>query len=185
MLKKEDIEDIIALTPMQAGMLFHYVRNPASSYYVEQLSLRLTGALDRSKFLQAWDFVISVNEMLRTLFKWEKIKTPVQIILKESPLHFVFHDFSAEKHSQKMVKKIKLEDREAKFDLSKVPFRIILCKTAEKQYEMIISYHHILFDGWSNGILLREFLDAYNMLVAGKPANEVPKLKKTRYKEYV
>ena len=44
-LEKENIEDIIALTPMQTGMLFHSISDPKSEYYFEQLSLNISGII--------------------------------------------------------------------------------------------------------------------------------------------
>ncbi len=67
-------------------------------------------------------------------------------------------------------------------DISEKPFRILLCKLDESNYEMILSSHHIIFDGWSNGILLNEFLDAYKCYKNGKK----PIIKeKTKYEEYI
>ena len=47
---------------------------------------------------------------------------------------------------------------------------------------MIISNHHILYDGWSNGIILEEFFNAYNDLYNGK---KIVKPVKTKFKEFV
>ena len=79
-IDKKEIEDIIALTPMQEGMLFHHLKNPGADCYFEQLSLNITGEIDTRCFEQAWNFVIRTNRMLRTVFRWEAVDKPVQII---------------------------------------------------------------------------------------------------------
>jgi hypothetical protein len=173
-INRKDIEDIIALTPMQEGMLFHYLKDPGSDYYFEQLCLTITGEIDLNRFKQAWDFVVETNEMLRTVFRWEKLEKPVQIILKHHSIKPVYYDFSSEE--------IKANDRDKAFDLLEVPFRVTLCKIEEKRYEMIISNHHILYDGWSNGIILKEFFKAYEEL--RKKKTFIP-LVKTKFKEFV
>ncbi len=165
-LDKKNIEDILTLTPMQEGMLFHYLKDPGSETYFEQLSLEIAGEIDFELFEQAWNFVIETNEMLRAVFRWEKIENPVQIILKKHQLQPKYYDLSGKKGSEKktLLENLKDEERKEKFDLRKVPFRVTLCKVEENKYEMIISNHHILYDGWSNGIILREFFDGYEAL---------------------
>jgi hypothetical protein len=43
---KKNIEDILSLTSMQEGMLFHYLKEPKSDHYFEQLSLEISGEID-------------------------------------------------------------------------------------------------------------------------------------------
>ncbi|UCH96255.1 MAG: hypothetical protein JSV88_05200, partial [Candidatus Aminicenantes bacterium] len=80
-LNKNHIEDILALTPMQEGILFHYLQAPESDRYFEQICLHLSGSIDIKRFEQAWQVVIDTNEMLRTVFRWEKVEEPLQVIL--------------------------------------------------------------------------------------------------------
>jgi len=169
-LDKRNIENILALTPMQEGMLFHYLKDPESDIYFEQLSLEISGKIDIKCFERAWNFVIQTNEMLRTVFRWEKVEKPVQIILKEHRLQLGYIEFSGKTstENQKLMERLKSRDRNQKFNLHEVPFRITLCKIQEKKYIMIISNHHILYDGWSSGIILKEFFTAYDGLSNGK-----------------
>ncbi|MCK5059377.1 MAG: hypothetical protein KAT34_22195, partial [Candidatus Aminicenantes bacterium] len=151
-----NIEDIIALAPVQEGMLFHYLKEPRSDVYFEQLSLSVPVEIDREHFVKAWDFVIARNDMLRTCFRWEKLEKPVQVVLKEHKVDVRYYDLSMGEPGvdiRRKVEKIKIEDRDEAFDLRDVPFRLALCKTGKDEYELILSNHHILFDGWSTGIL--------------------------------
>jgi amino acid adenylation domain-containing protein len=177
----KDIEDIIALTPMQEGMLFHYLKDPGSDCYFEQLCLTVTGRIDLNGFKRAWEVVVEANEMLRTRFSWEKLNEPVQVILKKHSPRFIFFDFSTAGEARG-IEEVKSNDRGEKFDLQEVPFRITLCKTGTGKYEIIISNHHILYDGWSNGIILEEFLEAYGR--QGKKNTSPPPVK-TKFKEFV
>jgi amino acid adenylation domain-containing protein len=163
-LDKKNIEDILALTPMQEGMLFHYLKDPGSDLYFEQLSLEISGEIELDIFEKAWNFVIETNEMLRTLFRWEHVEHPIQVILKKHCLQLKFHDIPGEEGKKKKtrVEKIKIQDRKEKFDLQDVPFRVNLCRLEKDKFVMIISNFHILYDGWSNGIILKEFLQAYD-----------------------
>jgi hypothetical protein len=183
-LNKEDIADIIALTPMQEGMLFHYLKDPASHLYFEQLCLEISGNIDVKCFEQAWNTVIDSNEMLRTVFRWGKIGKPIQVTLKKHHLKVRYHDLSnqVEEEKNKLVEEIKTKDRNEKFDLRDVPFRITLIKLEKGRHVIIISNHHILYDGWSNGIILEEFFNAYHDLCHKKITK---KPDKRRFKEYI
>ncbi len=183
-MDRKDIQDILPLTPMQEGMLFHYLKAPESDLYLEQLSLAVSGNMETELCKRAWNAVINANEMLRTAFRWEKLEYPVQIILKEFHLQPHYYELTSgdADNTNKQLDAIKSNDRELKFDLHEVPFRVTLCKTGKDHYEMIISNHHILFDGWSIGIILEEFFNAYNALEMGK---NWAKPVKTRFKEFV
>ncbi len=68
-LNPKRIENVLALTPLQEGILFHYLKNPGSDYYFEQLCLDISGEIDVRHFEKAWNMVIETNEMLRTISK--------------------------------------------------------------------------------------------------------------------
>jgi amino acid adenylation domain-containing protein len=184
-IDKKNTEDILALTPMQEGMLFHYLKDPGSDLYCEQLCLEITGTIDFLQFEQAWNRIIETNEMLRTVFRWEQVEHPVQIILKQHHLYPGYDDFSDRdvRERKKLLEEVKTRNRKNTCNLKEVPFGIHLCKTGEGRYEMIISHHHILYDGWSNGIILKEFFMAYHALCKGERSIKPPV--KTPFKEFI
>ncbi|UCH97632.1 MAG: amino acid adenylation domain-containing protein, partial [Candidatus Aminicenantes bacterium] len=184
-MDKKNIEDIMALTPIQEGMLFHYLKDPESLQYFEQLCLDLSGDVDPGRFEGAWNVVVDTNEMLRTVFRWKNLDKPMQVILKTHPVKLRYYDFSNRVHSEKkkVFHEIIKRDTQEKFDLSDVPFRIILFKMEEAKYKVVISSHHILYDGWSNGIILKEFFNAYHYPAKGDKVTAPPV--KTKFKEYV
>ncbi len=184
-INKENIEDIIALTPMQEGMLFHYLNEPNSELYFEQLSIRITGDINETVIQKAWNYVAETNEMLRTVFRWKNISKPLQIVLKTISIPIMVHDLSYIKEQNLInnyIKEVMEKDRKEKIDLETNPFRVILCKVKDSKYVMTISNHHIIYDGWSNGILLKEFFLAYSCIYN----NDMPKrVKKNKYKEII
>ncbi|MCP5051686.1 MAG: amino acid adenylation domain-containing protein, partial [bacterium] len=183
-LDRKKVEDMVALTPLQEGMLFHYLKNPDSDIYFEQLILEITGTLDIDCFERAWGDVIEVNEMLRSLFRWEKMDEPMQVRLKNHRFRPVYLDLSKEEGTRResMLEEIKEKDKKQKFNLQQVPFRVTLCRFEDRKHFMIISNHHILYDGWSNGIILREFFRNYNNYNNG--TREKPS-QKTKFKDFV
>ena len=182
-LDRQNIEDVLALTPMQEGMLFHYLNNPSSEQYFEQLSLNISGQLDVDLLENAWRHVVRSNEMLRTVFRWDKLEAPMQIVLKQHDIPIRQYDLSqADGDKKQQLDEIRRKDRAEKIDIRTAPFRVTICRLEENECEMIISNHHILSDGWSNGILLRELFEAYDCLRAGK---QPAKAEKNKFKEFV
>jgi len=181
-LNKKNIEDIYALSALQEGILFHHLKDKDARVYFSQLILDLSGDINVPIFRNAWQFVVNSNEILRTVFRWDKINTPVQILLKEVILNLKYIDLSSSSSIESTIEKILIDDKEKGFDLTKIPFHIILLKCSTLVYKCIISNHLILYDGWSNGILLNEFLTAYNELVKGRTVLPVNKIK---FKEYI
>ncbi|MCP1135854.1 amino acid adenylation domain-containing protein [Paenibacillus polysaccharolyticus] len=183
-LQKESVEDMYPLSPVQEGMLFHYLNHPGSKLYFEQLVLDLDGHVDSALFRKAWQLVAESNEMLRTVFRWDKLSAPIQIVLKECFLSIKEHDLSSEREDERerLLQSILEEDRANPIDISSEPFRIILCKLEVGHYQMIITNHHIILDGWSNGILLKEFFRFYGQLRTGQ---EFRIITKNKYKQFI
>ena len=183
-IDKNNLEDILPLSPMQESMLYQYLSEPETDQYFEQISLRLHGKIDNATFVDAWQAVADNNEILRTVYRWDKLEQPVQVIWKYRKIPIREFDCSGFKGQDKLnaLNEIKENDYREKVDIRTAPFRITLCKLDDENYEMIISNHHILYDGWSNGILLNEFMEAYHHLSEGKQMVFPPK---SKYKDYL
>jgi non-ribosomal peptide synthetase component F/acyl carrier protein len=188
-LAKKNIEDLLALTPMQEGMLFHHLKSPGSCHGFEQLCLEISGEIDVELYKEAWQVVVRRNEMLRTFFRWEKVENPLQIVLKKSQPQLEYYVFPGKENSRKKkwLEEIKAADKEKKFDLRDIPFRVTLCRTGKDEYTMIISNHHILYDGWSSGIILKEFFESYEDLDKKKQqiSSRVPPPARTKFKRFL
>ena len=142
-LDKTNIQDMLALTPMQEGMLYLYLKQPDSVDYIETFRLELKGDLDARLLEQAWQLVIAANEALRTCFVWKQVKRPLQVILKEHTPVF-------------RVVETGISNSQSPFDLSKVPLEMELCLQTANIHRLSIHYHHIVCDGWSLGIIVNE-----------------------------
>ncbi|MGM1050340.1 MAG: condensation domain-containing protein, partial [Bacillota bacterium] len=181
---RSNVEDIISLTSMQEGMLFHYLMEPDSPKYHEQISVCLVGNVNPDVLQKAWDFVVKKNEMLRTVYRWKNIEKPVQIILKSHDVSMRHYDFSKEDPAtkEKLLEGIRQADLKDRIDLETETLRIYLCKNTKNEYTMVVSNHHILYDGWSNAIIIRELLEAYNALYKGLTPESI---NKSKFKEFV
>ncbi|HWR62417.1 MAG TPA: condensation domain-containing protein, partial [Clostridia bacterium] len=182
-ISKQKVEDLYALTPVQQGMLFHYLKNPGSEEYLEQLSIRLRGAIDMETVKKAWAYVAQCNDALRTVFRWDKLEAPVQIVLRdfEVPISTVSIKGNG-KEADELLNKIREEDYSRGIDISENPFRITLVELPGDALEMIITNHHILLDGWSTGIIIKEFMEAYESISRGR---ELKNKSKMKIKEFI
>ena len=183
-LDKNNLEDILELTPFQEGLLIQYLQN-RTGQYTEQLYLKMTGEIDIQFFETVWQNITDHNEVLRSLFRWKAIKKPVMIVLKQHRPQIDYLDLTGY-HGDDLrlrIDTIRENDIKEDFDLSAVPFRIKLIKISEASYVMLISNHHILYDGWSTGIILKEFFQQFGA-VATEPVSPST-VKKARYKDYV
>ncbi|WP_080283458.1 non-ribosomal peptide synthetase, partial [Clostridium botulinum] len=181
-LDRSNVENFMSLTSLQQGMLFHYINDKKSTEYHEQLSLTIDGDLKLDLLEKAWNIVIENNEMLRTIFRWKGIDKPIQIVLKKHKVSIQYVDFKHEKDKDKAINEIKTKDLNERIDITRETLRIYLCKLDENIHEMIISNHHILYDGWSNGIILKELIETYSCLYENK---EIKIINKTKFSEFI
>jgi NRPS condensation-like uncharacterized protein len=183
-LDKRNVEDILPLTAMQEGMLFQYLKDPGSQQYFQQLILSVQGDIDIDVFKAAWNFVLMENEMLRTVFRWERLSHPVQVVLKNFEAPVRFYDFiNVEEHEKEnRFNEIISKDKLEKADIGIEPFRITLCRYGQGMYKMIISNHHIIYDGWSTGVILNEFLHSYDMISEG---GQPERQNKSKFRDFI
>ncbi|KGS05275.1 non-ribosomal peptide synthetase [Burkholderia sp. ABCPW 111] len=165
-----DVEDVYPLTPMQEGMLYHALGG--DGMYVEQLTCTLAGAVNEQALRSAWSDVVASNPVLRTSFHWEGVAQPVQI---------VHTSVSVPWQQESWPRGLDLDawlraDRERGLDLRAAPcLRCALLKTDEDRWELVVTYSHLLLDGWSLSLLIGELVRAYAARVAGDVAQRPPR----------
>ncbi|MFD1908998.1 condensation domain-containing protein [Paenibacillus rhizoplanae] len=128
---------------------------------------------------RAFPFLMERHDIFRTVFMYEELERPLQIVLEKRYPSIKFEDFTGltEDEIEHHVEQFKQSDRERGFDLTKdVLLRIAVLKTGESRYEIIWSNHHILMDGWCMGNVVKEFFYMYAQLCSGK-AIDVPAVK--------
>jgi amino acid adenylation domain-containing protein len=170
-IEKSNVEAIFELSSIQQGMFFHYLKEEQGNLYNVQLSLNIEGALDIAALRRAIRLVQAGNEVLRSVFRWEQISKPVQIVLKECEAKVEYKDLSANDSAviPALVQAYLLADQQQRFDLTALPLRCSVIKISGQSFILNITHHHILYDGWSTGILLKELFYYYHSLAEGKP----------------
>ncbi|WP_152379828.1 non-ribosomal peptide synthetase [Paenibacillus brasilensis] len=172
MIDKKNIKDMYELSPLQKGILYHYLQDSKSNAYFEQMVLSFTGSVDVPIFEKSINALIQKYDILRTAFIHSSFNTPIQLVLKERPTTLIFKDLSCMDRSEQQLylEGFKLKDREISFDLqSDVLIRFALFQLNEREYKMIWSHHHILMDGWCIELVLKDLLRFYHESLGGKP----------------
>ena len=164
------LTDIYPLSPMQAGMLFHTLHSPELDAYFEQFSFQITGNLNIAAFRQAWQTVINRHTILRTAFLTLATSEPLQLVSQTVDLPWEILDWQhlSEQRQGILLKKWLSEDKARSFVLEKAPLmRLTLVKLTKNTSQFIWSCHHLLLDGWSCAILIKEVLTYYKSLSQG------------------
>ncbi|HET6977262.1 MAG TPA: amino acid adenylation domain-containing protein [Pyrinomonadaceae bacterium] len=175
----KNVEDLYPLSPMQQGLLFHSLLAPESGFYVTQLSCTVRAGLNTAAFEEAWQKVLVRHPILRTAFMWEGLDEPLQLVRQKVQLSIEQQDWrgDGENTQQERFEQLLEADRQRGFDLSIAPLmRLYLIRVEDEAYRFVWSSHHILLDGWSASLLLKEVFTLYEAFAAGKQIRleEVP-----------
>lgn len=133
-------------------------------------AVKVTGVLDKNTVERALKKLINRHEALRTTFKNVDGK-PVQVISQSDDvkLHETHLGYCPDEESLTELLK---EEARLLFDLEKGPlFRFHLFTLGEKEYVLTMTMHHIISDGWSNGVLVSELFTLYKAFVEGRTEN--------------
>jgi amino acid adenylation domain-containing protein/non-ribosomal peptide synthase protein (TIGR01720 family) len=149
---------------------------PGSPTYNLRVLLRLSGPLDRPALARSFQEVVHRHEVLRTAFR-EEGGVPVQVVLPHLDLPLPSIDLSAlpaplrQEESQRRTREI----AGGSFDLAHPPLlRVALVVLGSpglgaSDHHLIVVMHHIVSDGWSMGVLVREIGALYEAFQAGRP----------------
>lgn len=182
---KQQIEAMYPVTGVQRGMIFHSLLAPRSGVYVLQDSLLLSGEFDRVAFWRAWDRVIQCHPVFRTLFVRLESEQPVQVVLKDVALPRIELDWTDLDDSARdaAFEQLLVSEQQLGFDFSKAPLmRLHLIRRSSDTWYFIWTRHHVLLDGWSGPLVLRDVMQCYAALSSGTE----PNLPRARgYQDYV
>ena len=162
------VEAVYPLTPTQRGLLFHSLLAPDSGVYGVQLVFELHGLLDSAAFDAAWQLLAARHAVLRTAFAWERLDAPLQVVGRQVRLPVVHEDWRADAQADARWQAWLQADRERGFELRRAPLARIAClRLEETRQRVVFSHHHLLLDGWSLPLLLRDWQAAYRAALAG------------------
>ncbi|CAH4016929.1 non-ribosomal peptide synthetase [Serratia marcescens] len=127
-----------------------------SETYHIPLALNLRGELDLPAWRQSLDALYVRHEALRSRFVTVEGQ-PQAHILPADALPLTVHDLRGQQDAQSQARQLAQRLTEAPFDLTQGPLvRAALIRLADEEHLFLLICHHIISDGWSTGILLRE-----------------------------
>ncbi|MFI6153051.1 amino acid adenylation domain-containing protein [Kitasatospora sp. NPDC051170] len=160
------LSDVLPLTPLQRGMLFHHAADPdAVDVYTLQIAADLEGEVDPAALRAAGQALLRRHPALRAVFLHRASGDPVQLIPSDAELPWHEADLTHLPESERAAEAARLteEERTHRFDLASAPLlRFTLIRTGPEQYRFLWTCHHLLVDGWSMPILVEELLGLLN-----------------------
>ena len=178
------ITQLYPLNDLQKGLLFNYVLYSSHKNYLTQLLLLIKN-FKIAFFKNACFELILNHKILRSGFLWKSLKRPLQYVIKEVEPVIIEEDWSGldGKERRRRIDEYLEEDRNKGMDLSKAPlFRVSIIKCSKEEYYIVLTYHHIILDGWSTAIIMEELLELYDKLCKGE---ELQLKNRREYSEYI
>jgi amino acid adenylation domain-containing protein/non-ribosomal peptide synthase protein (TIGR01720 family) len=143
-----------------------------SPAYNELGGVRLLGRLDLEALRRSLETIVARHETLRTSFAMQD-GTPIQVIAPAGPFHLPLVDLrgTADGEPLEAAKRRVLEQVQQPFDLERGPLlRICLFQLDDEDFVLAVVVHHIVSDGWSLGVFVRELVALYRAYAQGEPS---------------
>ncbi|WP_224242634.1 non-ribosomal peptide synthetase [Hyalangium gracile] len=170
-------EYVLPASFAQSRLWFLDRLQPGGRAYNVPTAVRLTGRLDVEALRRGLEALVHRHETLRTRFEVENEEV-VQVISPPAPFPLEVVDLTAlpSEGKEAEVERRVEETAGFLFDLARGPIvvaRLILVAPGESV--LVVTMHHIVSDGWSIGVFLRELAALYNGFARGVPA-QLPEL---------
>ncbi|KUI44087.1 non-ribosomal peptide synthetase [Mycobacterium sp. GA-1199] len=158
------VADVLPLTPLQQGLLFHAnaAQRDGDDVYAVQLDITITGPLEPLRLREAVQTVAARHPNVVAHF-WSRPDAPVQIIPADPAVPWRYVDLNGSAvEIDEQIERLCAADRAAVCDLAdQPPFRAALIRVAAQSHRLVLTNHHIVLDGWSMPILLQEIIAHY------------------------
>ncbi|WP_156765266.1 condensation domain-containing protein, partial [Mycobacterium sp. 1245852.3] len=154
------IADVLPLTPLQQGLMFHatLAHGSDNDVYAVQLDITLVGLLDRFRLRDAVHTSISRHPNLVARF-CDHFDQPVQIIPADPVIPWQYLELDVDEQIDALC----AAERAAVCNLAEhPPFRAALIAVAHDRHRLVLTNHHIVVDGWSLSMLAQEILASYD-----------------------
>ncbi|MET9760449.1 amino acid adenylation domain-containing protein [Streptomyces sp. NPDC006372] len=159
------------VTPLQRGLFFQAQMAGPAGHYVAQSWFTFDRRLDTDALAQAMAYVIARHPVVGAGFSTGEDGNPVQVLAPGRRVDVRTIALSTEAE----VDALRLRDRDTGFDPAEPPLiRMTVVRLPDDRDGLLLSYHLLLWDGWSREIVLRDLFDAYQAVLAGEPLVPAP-----------
>jgi amino acid adenylation domain-containing protein len=171
-IKRASRQGELPLSFAQQRLWFLDQLQPGNPAYNIPAAVRLKGALNVAVLEQTFQEIIKRHEALRTTFNSVEGR-PAQVIISSFKFTMPIVNLRELSQAEREAEAMRLAAEEARqpFDLTKWPLlRVTLLHLDEIEYLLLLTVHHIVADGWSMGVLVREVAALYEAFGSGKPS---------------
>ena len=156
------------------------------AYNIPQV-VRLEGSLNGQAFTKAYQSLLTRHEVLRTIFTEDAVGNPRQRVLpitdERCKIRIEDYGYYTQEEKDSKIKEYVSQEISRGFSLEQGPLiRCTLLKETDSSYLWILVMHHIVSDGWSMGVLHREWSELYNAELEQRSPNLSPL--SIQYKDY-
>lgn len=161
------------VTPLQRGLYFQAQMAGTAGHYVAQSYFTFDRCLDTDALAEAMAYVITRHPVVGAGFTTDERGNPVQVLKAGRRVGVRTVTVATEAEADAL----RARDRDTGFDPGEPPLvRLTVVRLPGDQDALLLSYHLLLWDGWSREILLRDLFDAYRAVLAGEPLDAAPLL---------
>ncbi|MEK6283639.1 MAG: amino acid adenylation domain-containing protein [Acidobacteriota bacterium] len=171
-IQRLSLEGPLPLSFSQQRLWFLDQLTPGSVAYNMPIAIRLSGSLHLLALQQTFSEILRRHEVLRTSFAVIDGE-PVQLVSEPRCFDLPVVDLSHLERlgSEQEVQRLAGEEAHRPFDLTYAPlFRATLLRLAAAEHVLLLTMHHIISDGWSMGVLIKEVTTLYEAFSAGQPS---------------
>ncbi|MFF2397096.1 amino acid adenylation domain-containing protein [Nocardia sp. NPDC058114] len=165
------VADVLPLSPLQEGLLFHALRDGADDVYTMTARFTLDGIVDPERMGAAFASMLRRHPNLGAAFSYEQFDQPVQIVPRAPGVSWQVEDL---RESPDPAAQARLSVRRvgaAPFDIDRPPLiRGLLIRLTDTSHWLVLIAHHLLADGWSVPTMVRETLALYTGETLSAPA---------------
>ncbi|MGW7583019.1 amino acid adenylation domain-containing protein [Kitasatospora sp. NPDC054768] len=181
------VVDAYPMVSMQLSMVFHMEIAGGTDSYHNVNSYRISGDLDEQAFRRSVAEALDRHAVLRTGLDLSGYGEPLQLVHGRLPAPVEFADLrgTAEADQDAAIREVFDTHRWTPFDLTAPPlFRITVQRLAEDAFQLTVSEHHAILDGWSFTSLLTEILERHGALAADPLGAPTPP-PRTAFRDFV
>ncbi|WP_405806452.1 amino acid adenylation domain-containing protein [Streptomyces sp. NBC_01187] len=158
------VDEALPLAPLQEGLLFQSLHDAGGpDVYTVQLVLSLEGPLSAPRLRAAAQALLTRHPHLGAAFLHGGLSAPVQAV---GPVEAPWREYDATGPAE--TEQLLAGERDRRFDVARPPLlRLALLRHAPDRHSLALTHHHLLLDGWSAPILVRELFALYTELSPG------------------
>jgi amino acid adenylation domain-containing protein len=159
-----DLENAYPMAVLQTGMIFHSHYNSQSAIFHDVFTFRLNIPFNPEVLRKALERLVARHAIFRTSFDLINYSEPLQLVHKIVSIPFTAEDLrhtSVEQQQWMLTEWVEAEKRRP-FDWAKAPLmRLHVQEYGSDTFQFIVSFHHVIMDGWSLAVMLAELFTEY------------------------